>query len=271
MPDTPALTIDPNWDEILLPSLPSTVNLTDIQVQCHLVFSLILYLKLSLREFLWFIFESNIPAVKRKAGLFMANKDSWAIPFAPAHLFSVWLARWPRSKPFLLEMIKPCVQDVILEESNKIINDPELKIRTKTLTMQSIHHALDPGRLATRYKSLAPFLWDLLLVFTTSPNKSRKQRNAQKAHRDRDRASGGVDSGGDEIMDVPEGDIADEDEDGEESEGIGGGEFTGETGAEWKSKGFDRNVTFVSVDSTPCVSNYGLSHGRARLLCLSSA
>lgn len=246
MAETSSLTIDPNWDDILSSSLPPAVKLTDIVTQCHLVFSLILYLKLSLRELIWFIFESNIPIVKQRAGLFMAHKDSWATPFAPARLFSVWLTRWPRSKPYLLEMIKPCIHDTILEESNKIIGDPQLKIKTKTLTMHSIRHALDPARLAAHYKSLAPFLWDILLIFTTSPNKSRKQRDVQKAHRAR-KAGVPVDEGEDEIMDVPEGDIYDEDEGGEEPEGMGGDEFVGETGAEWKSKGFDRNVTFVGV------------------------
>ncbi|KAJ7789549.1 hypothetical protein B0H14DRAFT_2627145 [Mycena olivaceomarginata] len=71
----------------LLSQLTPTVNLQNPQIQCQLVFSLLVFLGLSLREFLAFLFESTIP----EAGMFMGYRKSNR--FAPEQIFRAWHGR----------------------------------------------------------------------------------------------------------------------------------------------------------------------------------
>lgn len=75
--------------------------------------------------------------------------------------------------------------------------------------MDTIRSLLNPGRLAEKYRSLMPFMFGLLEVFTESPNRYAKE----KAARER-KAQGAVDSDDSE----PESDeelVADSDSDSE--------------------------------------------------------
>ncbi|KAI0063040.1 hypothetical protein BV25DRAFT_1765596, partial [Artomyces pyxidatus] len=124
--------------------------------------------------------------------------------------------------------------EIVLEESDNVITDPELKIRPSECTMDTIRDALDPGKLASKYSSLAPFTWSLLSVFTTSPNRYRKEKARREAK-----------EGKEKEVAVEESNWEDDDNDiqdaGQDSE------FLGESGRYWKSKGFVRNATFTLV------------------------
>ncbi|KAJ7506016.1 hypothetical protein B0H11DRAFT_1903935 [Mycena galericulata] len=166
------LNVNPDWKS-LLSSLEPTPNLASLEIRCQLVFSLLVFLGLSLREFLFFLFESAIPSVKQRAGIFMSSHQAHG--FAPQHLFKLWHERFPKSVPHLHStIIKPCMEELALEESDKVINDPRLKVRLKDCTLDYIRSMLDPGLLPGIFQQDAPYAWDYLTVFTTSPNEYRK-------------------------------------------------------------------------------------------------
>jgi len=77
-------------------------------------------------------------------------------------------------------MIGPVAHEIVEEESDKMIKDPELKVTMKTLTLKGIQQLLDPQKIMDKYHEHAPFTWDLLYAFATSPNKWRKEK-AKKA------------------------------------------------------------------------------------------
>jgi hypothetical protein len=62
-----------------------------------------------------------------------------------------------------------------LQESNCAINDLRLKVRLLNCTLDYIQNALNPGILPRIYREDTPYTWGYLSVFTTSPNKWRKE------------------------------------------------------------------------------------------------
>ncbi|KAJ7178013.1 hypothetical protein C8R46DRAFT_888180 [Mycena filopes] len=220
--------VNPDWGTLLSQVSPPP-NLQSPQIQCQLVFSLLLFLGLSIREFLVFIFESSIPVVKHRAGMFMGNHTSNG--FAPGRIFRAWHDRFPKSIPHLHSaIIKPCMEEIALQESDRVINDPRLKVRLIDCTLDYIRSALNPGILPRIYLEDAPFTWDYLSVFTTSPNKWRKER----ARTGKD-GKPATPREADEWEETPEGSTGDS------------AEFAGETEGFWKGMGFARNPTFALV------------------------
>ncbi|KAJ7481934.1 hypothetical protein FB451DRAFT_1171061 [Mycena latifolia] len=122
------------------------------------------------------------------------------------------------------------MDEIALQESDRVINDSRLKVSLKSCTLDYIRNILDPGILPGIFHEDAPYTWDYLSVFTTSPNEYRKKR----ARRGKDG----------KVATSVEPDEWEEthDEAGEEST-----EFAGETGGFWKGMGFARNPTFALV------------------------
>ncbi|KAJ6447733.1 hypothetical protein C8R45DRAFT_1115724 [Mycena sanguinolenta] len=216
-----------DWATLLLP-IQTTTNLTNLEIKCQLVFSLLIFLNLSIRDFLIFLFESMIPEVKR-VGQFMGYSDTKE--YGPEHIFRGWHMRFPKSIPHLHSLVtRPCMREIVLQESDNIINNVGLKVRLKDCMIRCITDILNPGKLAAQYTDLALFSWEHLTVFTTSPNEWRKKR-----------AQMGMDG---EHNAPPESD---------EWEGTAagmmddGGEFGGETDASWRKIGFAHNATFVLI------------------------
>ncbi|KAJ7189292.1 hypothetical protein GGX14DRAFT_580814 [Mycena pura] len=220
--------VNPDWAALLC-NLPSSVDLKNPQTQCHLLFTLLVFFSLpSVREFLVFLFESSIPAVKQRVGIFMGNTQT--NDFGPERVFKAWHNRFPRSVPHLHSMIvKPCMHEIALKESDQVINDPRLKVRLFDCTLQYIRNILNPGELPTIYSEDALYTWDYLSVFTTSPNRWRKER----ARTEKD-GKPNTPSEVDECEETVPGAMDD---------------FAGarETGGFWKCMGFARNPTFALV------------------------
>ncbi|KAJ7846188.1 hypothetical protein B0H14DRAFT_2584259 [Mycena olivaceomarginata] len=168
------------------------------------------------------MFESTIPVVKHRAGMFMGNHTQTG--FAPGRIFRAWHDRYPKSIPHLHStIIKPCMEKIALQESDRVINDPRLKF-------DYIRNVLNLGILPAIYAEDAPFTWDYLSVFTTSPNKWRKER----AQMGKD-GNPAVPREANEWEETPEGSTGES------------GEFAGETEGFWKGMGFARNPTFALV------------------------
>jgi hypothetical protein len=148
----------------------------------HLILSLVIFLGISIRALLAFIFETNIQAVKDRASRFLGYTPSHEDPhlrFPPSHIFSIWAERCSSTeqRAQLREMITPRAQAVVLEESDAIITDPSLQIRVKDLTIARMCELMQPGVLACKYQSSAPFLYGLLHIFSASPNRYRTKKD----------------------------------------------------------------------------------------------
>ncbi|KAJ7355482.1 hypothetical protein DFH08DRAFT_803490 [Mycena albidolilacea] len=142
--------------------------------------------------------------------------------FAPGHIFWAWHDRFPKSIPHLHSaIIKPCMKEISLKKSDRVINDPRLKIRLLDCTLEYICNVLNPGILPGIYLEDAPFTWDYLSVFTTSPNKWRKER----AQMGKD-GKPNMPWEADEWEETPEGSTGKS------------AEFAGETEGFWKGMGF---------------------------------
>lgn len=173
--------VDPQWRERFntTPFGP-TVKLREVEIQCQIVFSLIIYFNLSLRDFLFFIFESNIHAVKLRAGVFLSHNPNNKDRFLPSTLYHLWHNRFPKCRPHLDRfLIEPWAQKLVLNESNAIINDDAYRIHPRLCTVDTVRDILHPGKIAAMYKTSAPFTWSLLETFTTSENSYRRKMAKQ--------------------------------------------------------------------------------------------
>ncbi|KAJ7762711.1 hypothetical protein DFH07DRAFT_401250, partial [Mycena maculata] len=214
-----SLDVNPDWSTLLDP-VQTTVSLNNLEIRCQLVFSLLIFLGLSIREFLFFLFESSISEVRQRVGIFMGNSKTNG--FGPERVFKAWHDRFPKSIPHLHSIIiKPCMEEIALQESDQVINDPRLKVRLLDCTLDFIRNVLNPGVLPGLYLELAPYTWSYLSVFTTSPNKWRKQR-----------ARMGKDG---KPVAPPEADEWEETPSGSTEDSA---EFAGDTGGYWKGMGF---------------------------------
>ncbi|KAJ7598550.1 hypothetical protein C8J56DRAFT_1039439 [Mycena floridula] len=169
------------WMEKLGPDMQKAAPLTKF----HLLFSLLVFLKVSLAAFFKFIFESEIKVVKDRVSRFMGytpTAQTADIVFPPSMLFRHWYnrAHFPGARKHLQAMIQECAFDIALAESDNIISYKGFKLRIKSLTIGSLRKLLNPKVLARRYQELAPFTWNLLLRFSSSPNPYR-HRNSDPA------------------------------------------------------------------------------------------
>lgn len=148
----------------------------------HLAISFIIFIGLPLKELLHAIFTIKTLAVASLAGQFIAYHENYAIPFGPSDIFTLWHDRFPACRTHLHRLIvEPCAREIVLKESDAGIKDKSLRISTKALNMDTIRTMLSPSKLATKLRTLAPFTFGLLEVFTTAPNTYRKRKARQAA------------------------------------------------------------------------------------------
>ncbi|KAJ7793741.1 hypothetical protein B0H14DRAFT_3559321 [Mycena olivaceomarginata] len=221
-PPQESLDVNPDWGTLLAPLLAS-LDATKHRIQCQLVFSLLVFLGLSIRDFLFFLFESSIPVVKQRVVIFTGNQPT--LGFAPQRVYAAWHDRFPKSIPHLHStIIKPCMDEIALQESNKVISDPRFEGSIGSLE--------------------APYSWDYLSTFTTSPNEYRKKRS--KKAKD-GKLSVPVEA--DEWEETPEGST-------DES-----AEFAGETGGFGKGMGFALVFVFTGTNVFPMILGLFLEIG----------
>jgi hypothetical protein len=146
-------------------------------------------------------------------------------------------------------LITPLAKAMVLEDSDRVIRDISLQIRVKNLTISGIRELLDPAKLASKYRALAPSFFELLEVFTTSPNKYRKYEMG------RDTAAA-------------EDDEADWEDDPNEDYDEAGRPEAERTSGSQGFEGFSRNPTFVSYFFASVVPNI-LTTAQAILVAIS--
>ncbi|KAF6748021.1 hypothetical protein DFP72DRAFT_917895, partial [Ephemerocybe angulata] len=136
----------------------------DVDLRCQLIFSLMTYSNVTIFELLRFIFSTTIPSIHHRASLFLAdrstsdehdNNANTSTSFHPATILKLWYKNFPKARPGIDRMIQPYARDIVLHESDKIIENKSLKVIAKS-------------------QELAPFTWDLLWTISASPNDHRK-------------------------------------------------------------------------------------------------
>ena len=206
----------------------------NLENKLHLIFSLLIFLEISLAQFLTFTFSSSIGKVKSRASRFMgytetANNEDTRFP--PSAVWHMWLENFPKCRLHIYEMIKPVACEIALGESDTIIGDRLLQVKMKDLTIASIREVLQPQKIIERYQELAPFTWAVLEKFALSPNKWRRRT----ATKDSEMAPVGDDEGSDWDDDDPN--VDDEETPDSRSKNV-------------KLEGFARNPIFVSTIPT---------------------
>jgi hypothetical protein len=223
--------VDPNWKGVLEDPSFTAIGLETTELQCQILFSLLVHFNLPVRHFVCFIFESKLAPVEMRAGAVLSTKGNRIDSFLPPTLFELWQQNFPACQSSLDQLvILPRAKEIVLSESNKIIYSPFLSMKSTQCTTDYIFDALKPDYFAALYNSLAPFTCNLLLTFTTSPNRYRKYHF--KGSRNSD----------DKQEDISEDDWLED----SDHESLGPEQFSGETGKDWFKQGFHRNPTFVS-------------------------
>ncbi|KAJ7164617.1 hypothetical protein C8R43DRAFT_946433 [Mycena crocata] len=144
-----------------------------------------IFLSVSTRQFIHWLFTTEIPCVTKRISHFMGfftTETTLEAQFAPAMLFSLWRngKRWPKAQKYLREMTVPCAHELALQDSDRVISSPLLRIRLKSLTIRELRGLLHPTKLIEIIRSLAPFTWGILHTFCASPNRARRQRTTEQ-------------------------------------------------------------------------------------------
>ena len=145
----------------------------------HLIFSLIIFLQVSLTRFLSFTFTCKIEAVRVRTAHFMGytpTASSVDEQFAPRAILRTWYDEFPKAQEHLNNIIKPWAYQIAQDESDQLIKASSLQVRIKNLTLKEIRDLLRPETILAKYQELAPFTWQLLHTITASPNKYRKRK-----------------------------------------------------------------------------------------------
>jgi len=125
------------WEKIL----ENDIQKKSLNEKLHLIFTLVMFLQISVTQLPQFIFTSEVQEVRNRAARFLghtrtATSEDKAFP--AGMIFRAWHDNFPKAKKNLHKMIEPCAVEIVLEESDKIIGDKELQVKLKDLTLRSI-------------------------------------------------------------------------------------------------------------------------------------
>ncbi|KAJ6564882.1 hypothetical protein DFH09DRAFT_1315131 [Mycena vulgaris] len=212
----------------------------NLEAKLHLVFSLMIFLSISTRQLLHWLFTTRIPDVSHRISHFMgffSTESSPEAQFGPQMLFSLWRdeKRWPKAQKYIRDMTIPCAHELALQDSDRMISSPFLRVRLRTLTIEELRNLLHPTRLIEIVKGLAPFTWGVLHTFCASPNRTRKR---QKTDEDAPMPPSGTETEAEDWADDPN-----DDPDLEAGES----DPAGSANLRWSEEypGFSRNPVFV--------------------------
>jgi len=171
---TDKLLYDENyWMEVL----KQDIKKISLNKKLHLIFTLVMFLQISVAQLLNFIFTSPIKEVQNRAARFLGHTQTATSEdkaFPAGMIFHAWHKKFLKARKNLHKMIEPCAVEMVLEESDKLIGDKELQVKMKDLTLQLIKTLLEPKTIIEKYHLLAPFTWNLLETISASPNKHCK-------------------------------------------------------------------------------------------------
>ncbi|KAJ6530440.1 hypothetical protein B0H10DRAFT_1963486 [Mycena sp. CBHHK59/15] len=133
------------WQSIFSQGQSKGLNL---EAKLHLVFSLMIFLSISTRQILHWLFTARIPDVSHRISHFMgffSTESSPEAQFCLQMLFSLWRdeKRWPKAQKYIRDMTIPCVHELALQDSDRVISSPFLRVRLRTLTTQNANNKMD--------------------------------------------------------------------------------------------------------------------------------
>ncbi|KAJ7877089.1 hypothetical protein B0H14DRAFT_3130270 [Mycena olivaceomarginata] len=202
----------------MLAQINPTLDLQNPQLQCQLLFSLLVFLGTSIREFLLFLFESTVPSS----------------PTSSRHLHgespSQWFWSYAHNPHLHSTLVKTVYGRNCAAGKRQSHQRPTSEGPTERLYPGSHTERPESRNSSGIYRENAPYTWDFLSVFTTSPNEYRKKRG-RKGEKGK--------------LAVP----VEADEWEEAASGSSGEkpDFAGDTGEFWRNMGFARNATFTLV------------------------
>ena len=163
------------WEDIFGTKKPKLI----IEQRLQLIFSLLIFLQVSIARFLSFIFTCKIEAVRNRTSRFMGYTPTASTldeQFAPRAILRAWYDEFPKVREHLNDIIKPWAYQIVQDESDQLITAGSLQIKIKSLTLKGIQDLLRPETILEKYQELAPFTWQLLYTISASPNKYRKRK-----------------------------------------------------------------------------------------------
>ena len=124
------------WESIL----GADAQKMPLERRLEMVFSLLIFLQISIAKHLHFIFTSKIYEVKTRSSRFMGftptAKDE-DTKFPPGMIFRAWLKNFPDAQEHMNDVVAPFAQAIVGKESDKMIKDVQLKV--KIVAIQSLH------------------------------------------------------------------------------------------------------------------------------------
>ena len=120
MPTDKLLYDDRHWQEIL----EKDIRKISLERKLHLIFTLVMFLQISVVQLLHFIFTSDIKEVWGRAARFLGytpTATSKEMEFPPGMVFGAWHNNFPKARAQLHKMIQPCAIEMVLDESDKLI------------------------------------------------------------------------------------------------------------------------------------------------------
>ncbi|KAE9410021.1 hypothetical protein BT96DRAFT_984345 [Gymnopus androsaceus JB14] len=132
-----------------------------------------------------------IKDMRTRAGVFIGYRQGGGTDlerFAPGAIYKLWHTKFTKKVRTNLHthIAQPCANEIATEESNKIVNDKQFKIRISGLTIKSLTELLSPDAIMTAYKESAPFTWEFLLIWATSENEYQKKQQQKRSAQDKD-------------------------------------------------------------------------------------
>lgn len=82
----------------------------------HLIFTLVMFLQVSVAQLLHFIFTSPIKQVKNRAGRFLGHTHTATSEdnaFPAGMIFRAWHKNFPKARKNLHKMIEPCAVEMV--------------------------------------------------------------------------------------------------------------------------------------------------------------
>jgi hypothetical protein len=163
------------WEDVFGTTKP---NFT-FEQRLHLIFSLIIYLQVSIARFLSFIFTCKVDVVRNRSTRFMGYTPTASTldeQFPPRAILQSWYDEFPKAHEHLNNIIKSWAYQIVQDESDQLIKASSLHVKIKNLTLKEIQDLLQPETILAKYHELAPFTWQLLHAISASPNKYRKRK-----------------------------------------------------------------------------------------------
>jgi hypothetical protein len=119
---------DTYWESIL----GADARKMPLERRLEMVFSLLIFLQISIAKHLRFIFTSKIDEVKARSSRFMGftptAKDE-DTKFPPGMVFRAWLKNFPDAQEHMNDVVAPFAQAIVGKESDKMIQDVQLKVK----------------------------------------------------------------------------------------------------------------------------------------------